>query len=90
MSLYHETAEILSAPPTAGGNLKSRVFGRKDLKAPPGQVYALAVETCKWSAVLKEVVDESGLLRHERKVLVSFISYTMPYSYPRIFTWLRF
>lgn len=70
MSLYHETADILSAAPnkSTGGNLKTRIFGKKDLKSPQQQVYALALETCKWSPVLKEVIDHSDLLRHERKV----------------------
>ncbi|KAI0834450.1 S-adenosyl-L-methionine-dependent methyltransferase [Hypoxylon sp. FL0890] len=69
MSLYHETAEVLSATPsTTGGNLKTRIFGKKDLKSPEQQVYALALETCKWSPVLKEVIDNSELLRHERKL----------------------
>lgn len=65
MSLYHEAADILSA---SGGNLKTRIFGRKGLKAPPQQIYALALETCKWSSVLKEVIEASELLRHERKL----------------------
>lgn len=68
MSLYHETAEILSASPDHGGSLKSRVFRKKGLKSPPAQVYALAFETCKWSGVLKEVIEAADLLRHERKV----------------------
>ncbi|KAI1348633.1 S-adenosyl-L-methionine-dependent methyltransferase [Xylaria sp. FL0043] len=71
MSLYHETADILSAPSSTGGNLKTRLFGNKNkrnLKSPPQQIYALASETCKWSAVLKEVIDSSELLRHERKL----------------------
>ncbi|KAI2609142.1 S-adenosyl-L-methionine-dependent methyltransferase [Hypoxylon sp. NC1633] len=69
MSLYHEAADVLSATPsTTGGNLKTRVFGNKDLKSPPQQVYALALETCKWSTVLKDVIDNSELLRHERKL----------------------
>ncbi|KAI0399575.1 S-adenosyl-L-methionine-dependent methyltransferase [Xylaria palmicola] len=74
MSLYHETADILSAPPSTGGNLKTRLFGNgnkknnKPLKSPPQQIYALASETCKWSAVLKEVIDNAELLRHERKL----------------------
>ena len=71
MSLYHEAAAVLSAPSTHGGSLKSRVFGNKDLKAPPAQIYALALETCKWSAVLKEVIDQAQLLRAERKVFSS-------------------
>ena len=66
MSLYHEAAEVLSA--SSGGSLKNRIFTRKDLKSPPQQVYALALETCKWSSVLKEVIDASELLKHEKKV----------------------
>ncbi len=31
-------------------------------RAPPAQVYALAVEACKWSAVLSEVIDRAELL----------------------------
>ncbi|OLN83069.1 25S rRNA (cytosine-C(5))-methyltransferase rcm1 [Colletotrichum chlorophyti] len=68
MSLYHETAEILSASPDHGGSLKSRVFGKRGLKSPPAQVYALALETCKWSGVLKEVIEAADILRHERKI----------------------
>lgn len=69
MSLYHETAQIL-ADTSRGGSLKNRVFGKKGLKSPPGQVYALAVESCRWSGVLKEVIEGSGLLS-ERKVRFS-------------------
>ncbi|KAH6687445.1 S-adenosyl-L-methionine-dependent methyltransferase [Plectosphaerella plurivora] len=68
MSLYHEAAEALSAPSTAGGTFKSRLFNNKKLKSPPAQIYALAVETCKWSSILSEVVDAAGLLRLERKL----------------------
>ncbi|KAK3357331.1 S-adenosyl-L-methionine-dependent methyltransferase [Lasiosphaeria hispida] len=68
MSLYHETAALLSAPATHGGSLKSRVFGSKDLKSPPAQVYALALESCKWSPVLKEVIENAQLLQAERKL----------------------
>lgn len=73
MSLYHEAAQVLtgSGSPNAhaGGSFKSRVFGNKDLKSPPAQVYALALESCKWSAVLKEVIENSQLLQAERKVI---------------------
>lgn len=68
MSLYHEAADVLTAPPTAGGSLKSRVFNKKDLKSPPAQIYALAIETCKWSPILKEVIEHADILRLERKV----------------------
>ncbi|KAK4157124.1 S-adenosyl-L-methionine-dependent methyltransferase [Chaetomidium leptoderma] len=68
MSLYHETAAIVTSPSTHGGSLKSRIYGSKDLKSPPAQVYALAFESSKWSAILKEVVESSQLLQKERKI----------------------
>lgn len=68
MSLYHEAASVLQQDSSSGGNLRSRVFNKKDLKSPPNQVYALALETCKWSAVLTEVIDHSQILKHEKKV----------------------
>jgi putative methyltransferase len=68
MSLYYEAADLLEAPTNAGGSLKSRIFNKKDLKSQPAQIYALAIETCKWSSILKEVVENSEILRLERKV----------------------
>ena len=68
MSLYHEAAELLSPSSSEGGSFKSRVFRKKNLKSSPNQIYALALETCKWSPVLKEVIEKSELLKHERKV----------------------
>jgi hypothetical protein len=68
MSLYHETAGLLTAPTNSGGSLRSRIFSAKDLKSPPAQVYALAIESCKWSSVLKEIVEAADILRLERKV----------------------
>ncbi|KHJ36440.1 putative nol1 nop2 sun family protein [Erysiphe necator] len=65
MSLYHETAEILL---NNSSSLRSRVFGKRDLESQPAQVYALAVESCKWSFVLKEVIENVDFLRLERKV----------------------
>ncbi|OBT77175.1 hypothetical protein VF21_05106 [Pseudogymnoascus sp. 05NY08] len=68
MSLYYEAADVLKAPTTTGGSLKSRIFSKKDFKAAPAQIYALVIETCKWSAVLKEVIEKTGLLGLERKL----------------------
>ncbi|KAK2630147.1 hypothetical protein QTJ16_000967 [Diplocarpon rosae] len=68
MSLYYEAADLLTASTNAGGSLKSRIFSQKDLKSQPGQIYALAIETCKWSSVLKEVVENAEILRLERKL----------------------
>ncbi|TQV99612.1 NOL1/NOP2/Sun domain family [Cordyceps javanica] len=68
MSLYHEGAEVLVASATEGGSLKSRIFGRRNIKSTPGQLYALVFETCKWSLVLKEVIDASAILSIEKKL----------------------
>ncbi|KAM0559555.1 hypothetical protein ACHAPJ_004078 [Fusarium lateritium] len=68
MSLYHEAAEILTGSSNEGGSLKSRVFKKKNLKSAPNQVYALVLESCKWSPILKEVIEKSELLKHERKL----------------------
>ena len=68
MSLYYEAADILCNADKAGGSLKSRIYGKKDLKSSPANVYALVSEATKWSAVLKDVVEKSGVLREEKKV----------------------
>ncbi|RDW71095.1 S-adenosyl-L-methionine-dependent methyltransferase-14 [Coleophoma cylindrospora] len=67
MSLYYEAAEVLTAPANAGGSLKSRIF-KKELKSQPAQIYAIAIETCKWSPILKEVIENADILRLERKL----------------------
>jgi hypothetical protein len=68
MSLYYEAAAILSNSDKVGGSLKSRIFGKRDLKSSPANVFALVTETTKWSPILKEVVEKSSLLKEERKV----------------------
>lgn len=68
MSLYHESAEILAASQKNGGSLKSLVFGKKTWKSDPKALYALTTETAKWSTILSEVLEKSGLLKIEKKV----------------------
>ncbi|KAL3423625.1 NOL1/NOP2/sun family protein [Phlyctema vagabunda] len=68
MSLYYEAAEVLTAPANAGGSLKSRIFSKKDLKSQPAQIYALAIETAKWSPILKEIIEFADILKLERKL----------------------
>ncbi|KAI6772441.1 hypothetical protein HG530_003399 [Fusarium avenaceum] len=68
MSLYHEAAEVLTGSSSEGGSLKSRVFKKKNLKSAPNQIYALVLESCKWSPILKEVIEKSDLLKLERKL----------------------
>ena len=67
MSLYYEAANILASS-SQQGSLKSKVFGSRNLKCQPKQIYALVSETSKWSNVLSEVVEKAQLLQHERKV----------------------
>lgn len=68
MSLYYDAAAVLTTPPSAGGSFKSRIYNARNLKASPAQIYALVSEAAKWDIVLKEVIDNAGLLNHEPKV----------------------
>ena len=71
MSLYYDAVTILKNKSGQGGTLKSRIYNSKttaETKSSPAQIYALITETRKWSAVLAEVVDRSGILGLERKV----------------------
>ena len=68
MSLYYDAAPLLVSASDSAGSLKSRVFGSKDLKCPPKQVFALVTEASKWSTFLAEVIERSQLLKHEHKV----------------------
>ena len=70
MSLYYEASSLLSNEEKRGGSLKSRVFGRKVLRNPPVKVYALLVESLKWSPILKDVIERSDILKLERKVCI--------------------
>ncbi|KAL8836935.1 MAG: hypothetical protein Q9170_002735 [Blastenia crenularia] len=68
MSLYYDAASFLVLAQDRSGSLKSRVFGSQSLRASPKQVYALVIETSRWSPVLSEVIDRSQLLQLERKL----------------------
>lgn len=66
MSLYYEGASLLSTKDQTG-DLKARVFSAKGQRSSPKQLFALLSEAIKWSGVLKEVIERSGLLKLERK-----------------------
>ncbi|KAL4982279.1 S-adenosyl-L-methionine-dependent methyltransferase [Aspergillus falconensis] len=68
MSLYYDAASILTAPSSAGGSFKSRLYNSRNLKASPAQVYALITEAAKWDILLKEVIDQAGILKLEPKL----------------------
>jgi len=67
MSLYYEAVAFISTD-AQQGSLKSRVFAAKDLKSKPKQIFALVSETTKWSPILKEIIEKSSILQHERKL----------------------
>ncbi|EME85354.1 uncharacterized protein MYCFIDRAFT_108693, partial [Pseudocercospora fijiensis CIRAD86] len=66
MSLYHEAAEILNTANKSGGSLKSLVFGKKSWKSDPKALFALTAETAKWSDILSDVLEKSGVLKAEK------------------------
>ena len=73
MSLYHDAAAILASGSSSKGSLKSRVYNEDPkLKSNPALIYALISETAKYNTVLKEVVDNAGILALESKVSPSF------------------
>lgn len=69
MSLYYDAATFLTTPSSTGGSFKSRLYNSRNLKASPAQVYALITEASKWDALLKEVIDNAGILKLEPKVV---------------------
>lgn len=68
MSLYHEAAEVLDIASRNGGSVKSIVFGRKDWKSDRKSLFVLSIEAAKWSNVLSDVVEKSGVLKAEKQV----------------------
>jgi putative methyltransferase len=61
-----EASAILTAP---SGSLKSHIY-HQPVKSPPARLYALIVETLKYQALLNEVIEKSGILGIEKKVLL--------------------
>ncbi|KAK6813345.1 hypothetical protein RU639_011089 [Aspergillus parasiticus] len=68
MSLYYDAVKILTSPSPTGGSFKSRIYNARDIKAKPAQIYALTIEASKWDTVLKEVIDNAGILKLEPKL----------------------
>ncbi|KAF2259351.1 S-adenosyl-L-methionine-dependent methyltransferase [Lojkania enalia] len=68
MSLYYEAAAVLANADNTGGSLKSRIYKQSGRKSSPAQLFALVTESAKWSVVLKDVVEKSGLLAEEKKL----------------------
>lgn len=69
MSLYFDAASILTNSSKSGGSFKSRIYNSR-LKSPPAQIYALITEASKWDIILKEVIENAGILPLEPKVSI--------------------
>lgn len=68
MALYYDAVKILTDD-SGQGSLKSRIYsGSFNLQSKPSQVYALISECAKYDTLLKEVIDNAGLLEQESKV----------------------
>lgn len=67
MSLYFDAVSILTAP-SSGGSFKSRIYNARNIKASPAQIYALITESSKWDLLLKDVIENAGILDQEKKV----------------------
>ncbi|RJE18270.1 hypothetical protein PHISCL_09394 [Aspergillus sclerotialis] len=67
MSLYFDAASILTTQSETGGSFKSRIYNSRS-KSSPAQIYALITETSKWDLLLKEVIENAGILDLEPKL----------------------
>lgn len=68
MSLYYEAAQVLDSAQKDGGSIKSLVFSKQDRKSDPKALFALSTEASKWSEILAEVIENSGVLKAEKQV----------------------
>ncbi|KAK5138505.1 hypothetical protein LTR08_000092 [Meristemomyces frigidus] len=66
MSLYHEAASVLNTARKDQVSLKSLVYSKKGWKSDLKTLFALSTEAAKWSEVLSEVLERSGVLRVEK------------------------
>ncbi|KAI7664449.1 S-adenosyl-L-methionine-dependent methyltransferase, partial [Hortaea werneckii] len=68
MSLYHEAAAILQSVRKEQASVKSLVFSKKGWKSDPKTLFALSTEAAKWSEVLSEALEKSGVLGVEKQL----------------------
>jgi putative methyltransferase len=71
MSLYYEAASLLSGPRASpSASLKTRIYSAPNgsFKSAPKQLYALLLQTRKYSEILVEVVEKSGIIEAEKKL----------------------
>jgi putative methyltransferase len=73
MSLYHEASQVLENIRKNGGSIKSVVL-KKTWKSDSKALFALATKASKWSEILKEVLENSGVLKAEKQVSLDQIN----------------
>nr|OQO23926.1 hypothetical protein B0A51_11556 [Rachicladosporium sp. CCFEE 5018] len=61
-------ATILTTIGKGQRSLKNEVFGKKEWKSDKKTIFALTSEAAKWSEVLSEVVERSGVLGREKQL----------------------
>ncbi|GAB7335985.1 hypothetical protein MBLNU13_g08224t1 [Cladosporium sp. NU13] len=71
MSLYHEAAAVLEKVNKGKTSLKAEIFGKKTWKTDGKVLFALTSEAAKWSSILAEVVEKSGILKIEKQSKLS-------------------
>ncbi|KAK2762321.1 hypothetical protein FQN54_001331 [Arachnomyces sp. PD_36] len=68
MSLYFDAVTVLTDNSSHAGSFVSRIYNAKNIKSPPSRVVALIFECAKFDIVLKEVVENAGILPLEPKL----------------------
>ena len=84
MSLYHEAAGILQAVRKEQASVKSCVFSKKGWKSDPKTLFALSTEAAKWSEVLSEALEKSGILGVEKQVRIRIMDGRLQSSCKRL------
>lgn len=68
MSVYYDAVSVLTDRSSHGGSFISRIYNAQNLKSPPTRISALIFECAKYDIVLKEVIENAGILPLEPKV----------------------
>lgn len=80
MALYQEAASIVENAESRNGSLKSVIYSNKaSYRSNATVLFALISEVSKWDVVLKEVIDNTGLLSQEPKVNFLSVAKLFPY-----------
>lgn len=68
MSLYYDAVNFLVRPAGSDESLATILHRASSAKTKASQVYALVSEATKWSSVLSGIIEQTEILKHEKKV----------------------